>query len=130
MDLITVSPKGGRAFAVQVRGHEVSSDMSEKDGGRDRGPSPVELLAGSLGACMAMMVQRYCDRHGYKDGEFGVNLTLEIADSPKRVGAFVVDVELPDDVPEDRKEAIRRMVELCPVHETLRHPPRVDVDVA
>lgn len=129
MDLINIARGEGLQFKIQVRGHEVSSDMSEKDGGQDAGPSPVELLAGSLGACIAMMVQTYCNRHGYTDGEVGVSLTLELADSPKRVGGIVVDVELPDGIPEDRKEAIRRMAEKCPVHETLRNPPRIDIDI-
>jgi putative redox protein len=129
MDLITVTHKAGQEFVFRVRGHEVTSDMSEKDGGRDAAPAPVELLAGSLGACIAMMVQRYCDRHGYTDGDVGVSLTLELADSPKRVGGIVVDVELPEGVPEDKKDAIRRMAERCPVHETLRNPPRVDIEI-
>lgn len=129
MDLINISKQEGLAFKVQVRGHEVVSDMSEKDGGQDAGPSPVELLAGSLGACIGMMVQTYCNRHGYTDGEVGVSLTLELADSPKRVGGIVVDVELPEGIPEDRKEAIRRMAEKCPVHETLRNAPRIDIDI-
>jgi len=130
MDLITVSPKSGRAFAVKVRGHEVISDMSKKEGGDDIGPSPVEYLAASLGACIGMMVQSYCHRHGYTDGEVGVSLTLELADSPKRVAGFVVDVELPEGIPEDRVEVIRRMAEKCPVHETLRNPPQVDIDIS
>ena len=129
MDLITVTHKAGREFVVRVRGHEVASDMSEKDGGGDAAPSPEELLAASLGACIAMMVQRYCERHGYTGGEVGVSLTLELADSPKRVAGFVVDVESPNGIPEDKKEIIRRMAERCPVHETLRNPPRVDIDI-
>jgi uncharacterized OsmC-like protein len=129
MDLIDISRKDGLAFKIQVRGHEVTSDMSEKDGGRDAGPSPVELLAGSLGACIGMMVQTYCNRHGYTDGDVGVSLTLELADAPKRVGGIVVDVELPEGIPEDRKEAIRRMAERCPVHETLTNVPRIDIDI-
>ena len=129
MDLITVTRKGGLAFDIRVRGHEVTSDMSEKDGGRDEGPSPAELLGGSLGACVAMMVQGYCERHGYTDGDVGVSLTLELADGPKRVGGIVIDVELPEGIPEDKKEVVRRMAERCPVHETLRDPPRVDIEV-
>jgi uncharacterized OsmC-like protein len=129
MDLITVAHRSGREFAIRVRDHEVISDYSEKDGGRDAGPSPVELLASSLGACIAMMVQTYCDRHGYTDGDVAVSLTLELADNPKRIGAIVVDVELPNGIPEDRKDAIRRMAELCPVHGTLQNPPRVDIDI-
>ena len=128
MDLITVARKGGSQFGIRVRGHDVISDMSEKDGGRDAGPSPVELLAGSLGACIAMMVQSYCQRHGY-EGDVDVSLTPELADTPKRVGGIVFDVDLPDSVPEDKIDAIRRMAERCPIHETLRNPPHVDIDI-
>jgi uncharacterized OsmC-like protein len=129
MDLISISRKSGQAFTVRVRGHEFTSDMSEKDGGADDGPSPAELLAGSFGACVAMIVQRYCDSHGYVDGEVGVSLTMELADDPKRVGAIVVDVEVPNDVPEDKKEVIKRVAEKCPVHETFNQPPRLDLEI-
>ena len=129
MDLITVSREDGLQFKIRVRGHEVTTDASVRDGGRDEGLSPVELFAGSVGACIAMMVQSYCERHGYTDGDVGVNLTLELADTPKRISGIVVDVELPNGVPEDKMDAIRRMAERCPLHETLRDPPRVDIDI-
>jgi uncharacterized OsmC-like protein len=128
MDLITVTRRDNLEFNIQVRGRDVTSDMSVEDGGRGAGFSPAELLAGSLGACIAMMVQGYCDRNGYTDGDVDVSLTLELADSPKRVGAIVVDVELPNGVPEERRETIRRVAEKCTIHETFNHPPRVDVE--
>jgi uncharacterized OsmC-like protein len=130
LDLISISHKGGQKFHIRVRGHDVPSDMSEKDGGQDGGPSPVELLAGSLGACIAMMTQRYCDRHGYKKGEVGVSMTIELADEPKRIGRVVVDLEIPEDVPEDRRAAILRMAKACPVHATLKDPPEMDIEIA
>ncbi len=129
MDLITVSRKEALEFSIRVRGHEVISDMSERDGGRDAGPSPAELLGGSLGACIAMMVQSYCQRHGY-EGDVGVGLTLELADKPKRVDGIVVDVELPESVPKDKVEVVQRMAERCLVHETLQNRPRVEIDFA
>ena len=128
MDLITVDRETGRQFKVKLRGHEVSSDMSEQDGGRDAGMAPAEMLAGSLGACVAMMVQGYCDARGYTDGDVAVCVTLEMADSPKRVGGFAIDVELPDGIPEEKMVALRRVAELCVIHETLRNPPRIDVE--
>jgi len=128
MDLITVTCKGGLEVDVRIRGHEFNSDMSPQDGGADAGPSPAELLASSLAACVAMMVQRYCDSHGY-EGETEVYATLELADDPKRVGGIVIDVELPEGVPEDRKDAVKRVAQKCLVHETLRNPPKVDIDV-
>jgi putative redox protein len=130
MDLITVTREAGLEFNVRVRGHEFRSDMSVSDGGRDAAPSPAELLAGSLGACVAMMVQSYCDTHGYTDGEVEVSLTLELADNPKRVGAVVIDVELPEDVPEDKREVVKRVAERCTIHATLDNAPRVDIEIA
>ena len=96
MDLISVTRQDNLEFNIHVRGRDVVSDMSEEDGGRGEGFTPAELLAGSLGVCIAMMVQGYCDTHGYTDGDVGVDMTLELADDPKRVGAIVIDVELPN----------------------------------
>jgi putative redox protein len=103
--------------------------MNEADGGGDRGPSPSELLVGSLGACIAMMVQSYCDRHGYRDGEVSVSMTYELADKPKRVGAVTVDLEIPRDVPEERKKAVRNIAEACAIHGTLNRAPAVDLEI-
>jgi len=128
VDLISVTRQNGLQFGVSVRGHAVTFDRSPNDGGDDAGPSPVELTAGALGACVAMMAQTYCDRHGY-EGDVEVNLTLQMADSPKRIGAIVVDVEVPESVPEEKKDVIRRMAEKCPIHETFRNPPRVDIEI-
>jgi putative redox protein len=129
VDLITVSRREGKAFELRVRGHALTVDMGKEEGGADQGLNPVELVAGSLGACVAIMVQTYCDRHGYTDGDVGVSLTLELADDPKRVATIVIDLELPKDFPEDRKPAVKRLAELCPVHQTLQHAPTVDLEI-
>jgi putative redox protein len=129
MDLITITRENDLEFKIAVRGHGVTSDMSEADGGYDAGLSPAELLSASLGACTAMMAQAYCRKRGW-DGDAGASLTLELADNPKRVGAIVVDLELPEGVPEDKKETVRKVAERCLVHETFKRPPAVDVEVA
>ena len=129
MSLITVTRRAGLEFEVQVRAHKFSSDLSEDDGGRDLAPSPSELLVGSLGVCVAIMVQRYCDRHGYADGEVSASVAYELADDPKRIGAVTIDLEIPKDVPEEKKEAIRRIAEACPIHGTLTHPPDIDLEI-
>jgi uncharacterized OsmC-like protein len=129
MDLMTITRKDCKAFELRVRQHAVTFDMSEEEGGSDNGMNPVELLAGSLGVCIAIMVQTYCDNHGYTDGEVSASLTLELADDPKRVGSIVIDLELPNDFPEDKKSAVKRVAELCPVHETLKRMPAVDLEI-
>jgi uncharacterized OsmC-like protein len=129
MSLISITKKDGLKFALSVRDHEVDFDMSEEDGGRDQGPSPSEFLVGSLGACIAIMVQRYCDRHNYNDGEVSVSMTYELADDPRRVGAITVDLEIPHDVPEDKYPMVKRIAEACPIHGTLIKPPAIDLEI-
>lgn len=129
MQLITVNRKSGLTFDVCVGRHHMTCDMAPEDGGTGAGFSPVEMFAGSLGACIAMNVQSYCDATGHSDGDVGVSMALELLPKPKRVGAVVVDIELPRGVPENRREAIRRVVKECVIHETLRHPPEVDVEI-
>ncbi len=128
MDLITIERKSDLEFEIQVRGHSLVADMSVDDGGQDGGPAPAELFAGSLGACVAMMVQTYCDKHGYTDGDVSVSLTLELADDPKRIGAVVIDVELPEGFPEEKQDVVKRVAEQCVIQSTLANPPRVDID--
>lgn len=129
MDLIDVRRKDGLAFEVRVRDRCVMCDMSPADGGRGDGFSPAELLGAAFGACTAMVVQGYLDACGHSQGDVAVSLTTELADAPKRIGALVVDVELPEGVPRDREDAVRRVVEQCVIHGTLTHPPEVDVDI-
>jgi putative redox protein len=129
MDLITVTRSAGLAFTVRLRGHVLTTDMSPAEGGRDEGPNPVELLACSVGSCLATMVQAYCDEHGYTEGDVGASLTFELAADPKRIAAVVVDLELPQGLPEAARAEVQRLVEGYPVPATLRTAPRLDIEI-
>jgi putative redox protein len=129
MDLITVTRKQGLEFTLRLRGHVLTSDMSAAEGGRDAGPNPVELLACSVGSCLATMVQAYCTERGYTRGDVGASLTFELATDPKRIAAVVVDLELPDGVPDKARDEVRRLVESYPVPATLRAGPRLDIEI-
>ncbi len=127
MDLITVERERGLEFTIRLRGHRITTDMSEEEGGRDAGYNPVELLAAALGGCLGIMVQRYCTEHGYA-GDVGVSLTAELATDPKRVASFVVDVELPEDAPEAARDELRGMACQFPVPATLQDRPDVTIE--
>ena len=129
MDLITVTREEGLRFSIHIRDHVMTTDMSVKDGGEDGGPAPVEIMGASMGACLATLVQAYCDARGYTDGDVGVSLTIEMVDNPNRVGGFVADVELPIDVPEKDKEKLKKMCLRLPIPASLRAEPRVDIEM-
>jgi len=129
MDLITVTREEGLRFKVQIRDHAFTTDMGVDEGGKDGGPAPVEFLGAAAGACLATMVQAYCDSRGYTEGDVAVNLTLEMVDNPNRVAGLVLDVELPKDVPDTDREKLKKMALRMPVPATLRAEPRVDIEM-
>ena len=129
MDLITVTREEGLKFSVKLRDHVMMTDLSVSEGGQDGGPSPVEYLGVASGACLATMIQAYCDSRGYVDGDVAVSLTLEMVDNPNRIGAFVLDVELPKDVPDGDREKLKKMGLRMPVPATLKDIPRVDIEM-
>lgn len=129
MDLITVTREEGLRFSVRLRNHVMTTDMSVAEGGNGNGPSPVEYLGVASGACLATMVQAYCDARGYADGDVSVSLTMEFAENPNRVSSFIMDVELPKDVPEEDREKLKKMALRMPVPATLRDGPTVDIEM-
>lgn len=129
MDLITVTREEDLRFSIRVRDHVMTTDMSVSEGGQDGGPSPAEFLGVASGACLATMVQAYCDARGYTDGDVSVSLTLELVENPNRVGSFVLDVELPKDVPEGDREKLKKMALRMPVPATMRDGPEIDIEM-
>jgi putative redox protein len=129
MDLISVKSKSDGVFTIKVRDHQVDTEISAEKEGQDRGPNPTELLVGSLGGCIAIMVNSYCKTHGYTDGDVEVSLTYQLADKPAHVSSIVVDLEIPKDVPENRRNAIVKVAHLCPIHKTLANPPEIDIEI-
>ncbi len=129
MDLITVTREEGLKFAIRIRDHVLMTDMAANEGGTDGGLAPVEFLGASLGACLATMIQAYCNTRGYNDGDVSVSLTMELVENPNRVAGFVADVDLPRDVPEKDKEKLKKMALRLPVPATFKGEPRMDIDM-
>ena len=110
----------GFTHTVEIRGgdHVMTADESRKDGGRDEGPSPQELLAASLASCSAVTLEMYADRKGWNLGDVSVEVSYEPAQrgSPTR---FQISVKLPKELPEEQRERLMQIVARCPVHRTL-----------
>jgi putative redox protein len=103
---------------VAVRSHRVTVDEPEDHGGNDAAPSPQELLAASLAACTAITMEMYAARKGWDVGDIAVDVQYEPAQrgSPTR---FVMEVQMPKELPEDQRERLMQIGAKCPVHRTL-----------
>jgi putative redox protein len=103
---------------VAIRGHRLTADEPPAHGGRDDGPSPQELLAASLASCTAITMEMYAERKGWDVGEMVVDVDYEPAQrgSPTR---FVMNVQLPKELPADQRDRLMQIAAKCPVHRAL-----------
>ena len=103
---------------VKVRGHKVTVDEPEEQGGDDAGPDPQEMLAVSLASCTAITIEMYADRKGWAIGEVEVEVDYEPAQrgSPTK---FHQVIRLPKELPEDQRDRLMQIAAKCPVHRTL-----------
>jgi putative redox protein len=103
---------------IAVREHRVTADEPRAHGGEDSGPSPQELLAASLASCTAITMEMYAERKGWNVGEMVVDVQYEPAQrgSPTR---FVMQVQLPKELPEDQRDRLMQIAAKCPVHRAL-----------
>jgi uncharacterized OsmC-like protein len=94
MDLMTIKHEKDLCFSVQVRGHKFLVDMPRDARGEDRGASPTDLLAASLGACMGMHMALYCQTVGLPHEGMEMNLVYTLVEESgrKRIESVTVDV--------------------------------------
>ena len=118
MRAISSRVRGKLQQQVAIRGHSLTADEPVKHGGEDSGPSPQELLAASLASCTAITMEMYAERKGWDIGDVTVDVDYEAAQrgSPTR---FVMNVQLPKEMPEDQRDRLMQIAAKCPVHRAL-----------
>lgn len=128
MDVRFVS---GESYEVAVRGHRLLVDQPADTGGGDTAPTPTELFVMSLAACVAFYAGRYLTRHGVSRDGLRVSVGYAMAtDRPARVERIHLTVTVPAGLPPDRWPALRAVAAHCTVHNSLRVPPEVSIELA
>ncbi|MEU6809965.1 OsmC family protein [Streptomyces sp. NPDC046831] len=126
---VEVRPVAGDACAIRVRGHVLTVDLPQSDGGSDTAPTPVELYVSSVAAGVAQHAGRYLDRHGLDREGLRVSARFRTAaDRPAQVAGIELTVAAPS-LPEDRIPAFRDVVAQGAPGTTPARPPRTSLEV-
>ncbi len=131
MTPIVVRSEQGYRTAINIRQHTVIADELVQDGGTDTGPTPMEMLLGTAGACIAVTTRAYAQRKNWPLENVTVTLEMERIkreDYPAYTGEapFVHEIRerihFEGPLSEEQKERLLAVAGKCPVHLTLANP--------
>ncbi len=117
---------------TRVREHLVKADYAEAAGGTNRAPNPIELLLSALAACIESAVYEFAAHEGISidaveaevEGELDLRGLFMVDDSVLpgfRHVSYTLKIKSPDD-PERVKELASRVIQHCPVVDSLIRP--------
>ncbi len=129
MASITTSYKGNMLFETKIGNHAIVIDVPENMGGSDRGPMPPQLFVASLGSCIGAYVAQYCRNNSIDDTGMTVDVSFEKVDNPTRLINLKVTIRFPNGDCSARVDAIQRVAEHCPVHETIMTMKGIEVEI-
>ena len=128
---VTVEHLGSVQFEIHARKHSVISDQSVNDGGFDEGMTPPELLLASLGSCAGYYAAQYLRKNKLAVEGTRVRVTCDkVKDPLARMTNFVIEVDATVELSNAQRAGVEEAVEHCLVHNTLLHPPKIELKVA
>lgn len=124
---LVVTHAGGLKFEARIRRHRLLVDQPAGGGGEDSAPMPLELLGASLGTCVALYVQQFCQARGLPYE--GMRVEVDPHAAQGRIGRFDVRVVMPEPLPPQYAQLLERVARSCPAHNTLGHGAEIAVDI-
>lgn len=131
MTPITVRLDKGYKTAIHIRQHTVMADELISDGGTDTAPTPMEIMLGTVGACVAVTTQAYAKRKNWPLEGVSVELDMERIkreDYPAYTGdaPFIHEIReaihFDGPLTDEQRARLMEIAGKCPVHRTLENP--------
>jgi uncharacterized OsmC-like protein len=126
---VSVEHLGGVQFEIKARSHAVVCDQPAENGGFDEGMTPPEFMLASLGSCAGFYAADYLKRQKLSAEGTKVRVTAEKEKNPARLDHFKIEVEVPTGLSEAHVKGVEEAVHRCLIHNTLMHPPTIELAV-
>ncbi|HXJ22885.1 MAG TPA: OsmC family protein [Polyangia bacterium] len=128
---LTIQTVGKVGSKVTIDGHELVFDQpASVPGGEDRGPSPLDVMSASVGACAHYFAAAYLHGRGLSPAGLTVEVAAEKERVPlARIGRLEIRVQAPAGLSDRHLAGIARAIESCPAYGTLLSPPTVLISV-
>jgi putative redox protein len=104
---------------VSYRDRSFLADEPASENGTDTGPTPDELLVGSLASCTAITLRMYADRKEWPLNAINVSVSLHRS---KESTTFDIEISYEGEINQEQKDRLIQIANLCPVHKVLANP--------
>ena len=111
--------RNGYEHEVEIREHRLIVDEPENRGGGDQGPTPTELLAGSLASCTSATLLMYAERKGWELGQLEVAVSFATPEPGDESASLEVKIRIPAELTDEQREKLLVIAGKCPVHRIL-----------
>jgi uncharacterized OsmC-like protein len=91
--------------------------------------SPFHMFASGLAMCTFSVMHSWATHADLRADDLAIEVRWTFADDPQRVAEISLTFDWPS-LPERRLAAAKRVAEMCSIHSTLKHPPRIMIEAA
>jgi len=108
-------------------GSMIITDAPKDNHGEGTTFSPTDLVAAALGSCMLTVMSIVAERDGISLAGMTVEVTKQMADQPRRIGALPVVIHMPKGLSAEQRMKLERIAKTCPVSHSLN--PLIEAEV-
>ncbi|MFA5200072.1 MAG: OsmC family protein [Candidatus Omnitrophota bacterium] len=122
---VNIVNAGDYSFNVKSKDYEFIVDVKGK------GITPPDTLLASLGTCVGIYVRKYSEGAKLTLPEFVINVAGELSKEPPFCFRKInVNLDLKDVMLDERRQrALHEFVKNCPVHNTLKNNPEIEIEI-
>ncbi|MEI6832216.1 MAG: OsmC family protein [Candidatus Omnitrophota bacterium] len=122
---VDIANTGDYSFKVKSKDYEFLVDTKGK------GITPPDVLLASLGTCVGVYVRKYVEGAKLALSEFNVSVDADFSkETPVCFREINVNVDLKGTQLDDRRmKAMHEFVKNCPVHNTIKNNPEVEIKI-
>ena len=123
---VEIENNGTSLMKARSEGYEFNIDNNGS------GITPPATLLASLGSCIGVYIRKYAEGVKLKINGFKVSVTAEFAkERPISFKNINVSIDLTNaKIDDKKKESLLRFIKNCPIHNTLKDSPNIEVTLS
>lgn len=127
---VDIRHQGQLQFEASARDHRILSDQPQDSGGGDQGMTPPEWFLASLGSCMGFYAVKYLQARHIDASSLRLSVTAEkVTAPPARLDNIHIRIHVGVMLQAKHEKGLKKAIESCLIHQTLQHPPAMNIDL-